>query len=79
MKRVWLVWHVDHNAKSDVEEKEKFIGVYSTKKRAQETIDRLRDLPGFRDFPDRWDLSPRDLDDTGWQSGFARMVHGESK
>ena len=41
---VFLLWHIHA---LDDEEDEKFIGVYSTRQRAEEAIGRLKNQPGF--------------------------------
>ena len=75
-KTVWLVWHIDDDAPSGVEENEKFIGVYSSEELAREAVERLRDKPGFRDYPERWQVENCILDQDHWTDGFARMVRG---
>jgi hypothetical protein len=77
MKKVWLVWHTDDNAPTEEEEFEKLIGVYSSKELAQEAIERLRDKPGFRDYPERWKIDDWDLDEDEWLEGFATVRNGE--
>jgi len=77
MNKVWLVWHVDDNAPTDEEEYEKLIGVYSRKRLARDAVNRLRDKPGFRDFPERWKIEDWILDeDIGWLDGFVTVRSG---
>jgi hypothetical protein len=75
-KSVWVVWHIDHDAPTDEEENEKLIGVYSSEALAHEAIERLRDKPGFRDYPKRWDIDEYVLDDDHWEDGFVTMRYG---
>lgn len=77
MKKVWLVWHIDHKAVWAADEHEKFIGVYSTRKRARAVVERLSRKPGFRDFPDQWEIQARVLNDTWELGGFARVPFGD--
>jgi hypothetical protein len=75
-KIVWLVWHLDDDAPDDVDENEKFIGVYSSEQLAREAVERLRDKPGFRDYPERWQVKDWALDEDHWKQGFARILRG---
>jgi len=70
---IWLVWHIDDDAPSDEEEYEKFIGVYSSEELARAAVDRLRDKPGFRDYPERWRIDYRYLDHDHWRDGYATI------
>ena len=72
-KIVWVVWHLDDDAPTDEEEHEKFIGVYSSEDLARAAVARLRDKPGFRDFPDRWKIDDYCLDETLWNDGYATI------
>lgn len=48
----------------------KFIGVYSTKRRAQAAVRRLRLQPGFRRYPKGFHISDYPVDRDYWQEGF---------
>jgi hypothetical protein len=77
MTKLYVVCHFDQETDDDNDE-EKLIGVYSTKDRAQQAIDRLRDKPGFRDFPERWWIDEFILDkDSAWTDGFVTMYPGD--
>lgn len=77
MKKVWLVWHVDDDAPTDEEEHEKLIGVYSSERSARDAINRLRDKPGFCDYPERWKIDDWELDRDEWLEGFVTVRNGE--
>lgn len=49
MQPVFVLQHV--RVLSDAEEDVKLIGVYSSRDSALQAVNRLRSLPGFRDFP----------------------------
>jgi hypothetical protein len=53
----------------------KVAGVYSTVEKAREAIRRLRDMPGFRDYPERWEICERTLDHDDWADGFDKETH----
>ena len=77
MTKVYVVLHYDQETFDD-DDQEKQIGVYSTEERAQQAIERLRDKPGFRDFPERWMISDIVLDkDSFWTDGFITVRPGD--
>jgi hypothetical protein len=76
---VWVVWHIDDDAADWEEEREKLIGVYSTEPLARAAIERLRDKPGFRDFPERWRVDEFRLDKDLWTQGFVRVPQGSGE
>jgi len=53
----------------------KLIGIYSTPERAREAIHRLRDQPGFKAFPEGWEIQERTLDQDSWTQGFVTETH----
>jgi hypothetical protein len=77
MTTVYVVHHKDHETLED-NDHEKIIGVYSTLERAEQAIERLRDKPGFREFPDWWWVERMVLNkDTYWTDGFVTVQPGE--
>lgn len=54
----------------DREDTELHIGIYETEADAADAILRLRDQPGFREFPSGFNIHPVTLGITGWQEGF---------
>lgn len=78
-KKVWVVWHIDHGAPTAEQENEKLVGVYSSERLARQAIERLRDKPGFRDYPERWEIDDWYLDEDDWTDGFVTVLHGVTK
>ena len=68
MKLVYDLWF--EREYPDREDTELHIGIYKTEPEAVEAIARLRDQPGFRDFPDGFNIHSVRLGATGWQEGF---------
>lgn len=69
MKSVFILQH--SHALSDIgEEETKFIGVYSSKDKAHEAIERLSKQPGFRDLPDYFCIDEYEIDLDHWCEGF---------
>ena len=64
---VFLAWHTRVDADS---EDSKLLGVYSSEAAAQAAINRLRYKPGFRNYPDGFEVSEHELDRDGWTEGF---------
>jgi len=74
MTVVYNVVHLEEK-KPDGFQDYKSVGVYSTRKKAEEAIERYRDLPGFRDHPERWHIKEVTLDETDWVNGFDKETH----
>ena len=64
---VYVLQHLREDAES---EDVKFLGVYSSRAAAEAAINRVRDKPGFRDYPDGFYLDPHALDADHWTEGF---------
>ena len=69
--KVWLLWF--EQERDEGEDTELLIGVYLTEERAKEAISRLKDQPGFRDFPQGFNVYETALDKDSWEEGFARV------
>src|SRR5579862_6466000 len=52
------------------EDTELHIGIYALEQDALAAIDRLRDKPGFRDYPDGFEAHATPLGRIGWECGF---------
>jgi hypothetical protein len=63
---VYLLWHGGSEAADDP----LLIGVYSSFEKAREAQARSVVLEGFRDWPDRFEIVDRELDQDGWTEGF---------
>ena len=81
MPNVFVLHHLHVLAEDD--EDYKFIGVYSSHTEALRAVERLRQAPGFREFPalvadlgqgpaegSGFYLNEHQLDQDGWASGF---------
>jgi hypothetical protein len=68
MKTTYVVQHL----RSDPGEFDdlKFIGVYSTKQLALDAVDSHKGLPGFKDYPDGFDIAEYEIDCDYWTEGF---------
>lgn len=68
MAQVYDLWFEREYA--DREDTALHIGIYETEGDAMDAIARLRDQPGFRDFPAGFNIYPVRLGLTGWTEGF---------
>jgi hypothetical protein len=59
-----------HAYEHDECEEMKFIGVYRSRTEAEATASRLRLQPGFRDYPDGFQIDRYPLDQDYWAEGF---------
>ncbi len=69
MKSVFILQH-SYESSDTVEEETKFIGVYSSKDKAEEAIARLTKQPRFRDLPDYFSIGEYEIDQDDWCEGF---------
>lgn len=53
----------------------KLIGTYRTEADARGAIERLRDQPGFRHFPDSFRIDKYELNKDHWKEGFVTAVN----
>jgi hypothetical protein len=75
-----VVYEVTHTHEfEDGHEDVKSIGIFSTRANAEIALDRVRDKPGFRDYPDGFDISEHEVDSDylGWQEGYVAIRPGE--
>jgi hypothetical protein len=69
-EKVHLLWFVrEHGTGSDVE---LLIGVYEVESDARAAIDRLKNKPGFIDFPEGFQIHSRELGQDSWEEGFVQ-------
>lgn len=71
-KIVYGLWFVQERA--EAEDIELLIGIYETEEDARAAIERVKDKPGFVDFPQGFEIHPYPLGRTNWLEGF---VHAD--
>ena len=73
--KVYLVLHERYVSKEEEATRYqgdiKIIGVYSTRKDAQEAVKRLTTQPGFRDTPDGFFIDEYVVNEDNWSEGFS--------
>jgi hypothetical protein len=72
MDTVHLLWYVREWAEGD--DTELLIGVYRTEADAKDAIGRLKNQPGFVEYPEGFTVATYDLGKDYWTKGFARML-----
>jgi hypothetical protein len=73
MTKVFCLWHIYLPAGAE-DENEKLIGIYSTAENAEAVVRRLRSQPGFKDYPDGFQIHERTLDKDTWEEGFISVA-----
>lgn len=58
----------------DREDTELHIGIYASEADALAVVAALKEKPGFRDYPEGFDIQPARLGMTGWQDGFVTTI-----
>ena len=64
------VYILQHSRKTNEEENVKTIGIYSSKKKAEEAKKRMKKLKGFKRYPRGFSIDPYVLDQDYWEEGF---------
>jgi hypothetical protein len=71
MSIVYLLWFIQE--REEGEDSELLIGVYRTKESAEAAIELVKDRPGFRDYPEGFQMHEYELDKiSSWSEGFVR-------
>ncbi len=72
MASVFVLQHV-HTREDGVEDV-KFIGVYSSREKAQAAVARLGRQPGFADAPDGFHVDEYRIDQDHWAEGYVQVA-----
>ena len=72
MASVYVLQHV-HSMDGDVEDV-KFIGVYSSREKAQAAVARLSCVPGFSEASDGFHIDEYQVDQDQWVEGYATLA-----
>ena len=70
MNTVWLLWF--EQEQEGGEDTELLIGVYRTECDALAAKERLKDQPGFREYPQGFNAHQYDVGKDHWTEGFVR-------
>lgn len=71
----YALWHMRFD--DEDRDYDKSLGIYSTLEKAEQGLARLRDKPGFRDYPDKFDILDGTKDKTSMTEGFITLVGEE--
>jgi homoserine kinase type II len=66
---LWFVCEYEHRGDTELH-----IGIYASEGEALAVVEALKDKPGFRDYPEGFDIIPTKLGMTGWQEGFVTNI-----
>jgi hypothetical protein len=70
MDAVWLLWF--EQEQQNGEKTELLIGVYRTEGDALAAKERLKNQPGFREYPDGFTTAQYEIGQDHWTEGFVR-------
>jgi hypothetical protein len=75
-QQVFLLWHSapNHDPIDEYDVDEKLLGVFANEADALAAIEKAKTQPGFRLWPDRFEIHPRKLGHWEWQEGFSRAM-----
>ena len=69
--KIYLLYHIQD---LDNDQDFKLLGVYSTKERAEDRIEKAKKLKGFCDYPDGFQIEGMEVDKDEWIEGFIMAV-----
>lgn len=69
-----VVYVVHHEYELWGREELKFIGAFATRSDAERAIEGLREQPGFRDWPEGFEITKAHLGTHWWEQGFEKVV-----
>lgn len=72
MSAVYDLWFTREY--DDREDTELHIGIYATRADAEAAINALKGKPGFREYPEGFEVHEIELGCTGWQHGFTTTI-----
>lgn len=67
MTEVFVLHHTYGESESETY---KLLGVFSSETMARSVIKKYLDLPGFRDYPNGFEVTPHTINKTTWEEGF---------
>jgi hypothetical protein len=77
-KKIMKVFVLQHEYEiAEDRDETKFIGVYSTREKAESAISRLVTQPGFADHPENFSIDKYETDMDHWTEGFVTMPGDE--
>lgn len=76
MTEVFLLWHIHVDEELPAGEDSKLLGVFSSLENALSAQNESMKLPGFKDFPEGFEIVSYSLDKRTWTEGFATMELG---
>lgn len=72
-----IVYLVEHSYEIGEFDEIKHIGIYSTKEKAEEVVEKYKLLPGFKNYTDGFYISECELDKNHWEEGFIKWTEAD--
>jgi hypothetical protein len=70
MDFVYLVQHSYEVGENGEFNEVKLIGVYSTQEKAEEAVDRYKEIPGFKNYLNGFHIGKHEINKDNWNEGF---------
>ena len=75
MKYVYLLQHTYFHGENNKYEETKIIGIFESRIKAEETISKYSELPGFKEFSDEcFSIDEYQLNAEEWAEGFISCI-----
>jgi homoserine kinase type II len=69
-----IVFVLEHSYKNEDHEDIEMIGVYSSKEKAEKTVRKFKKLPGFKCYPDGFNIDKYIIEEDNWIEGFGEEI-----
>jgi hypothetical protein len=70
MEFVYLVQHSYEVGENGEFDEVKLIGVYSTQEKAEEVVERYKEIPGFKNYLNGFHIGEHEINKDNWNEGF---------
>lgn len=67
----YALWH--RRTDEEGRDHDRLLGIYSTQKKAEEGLALVRDMPGFREYPEGFEINDGTIDKTYMTEGFVTV------
>ncbi len=68
-----FVYLVQHSYENNGCEETKIIGIYSSRSKAKEAVEKYKQIKGFKDYPDDFYIASYEVDKDHWCEGFIKQ------
>lgn len=79
MKTVFILQHSYEVGDNGEYDEIKFIGVYSSREKAEVVVEKYKNLPGFKDYLNGFHINEHEIDKDNWTEGFIKWAEANEE